>query len=108
MREYFINDRVANKKYKFASNYIKTTKYNALTFLPLSILFQFKRFANIYFLIISILCAFTAISPFNPYSSGIPFLFVVLCSVFREGVEDYARYRSDRGKFKILKCTFRI
>ncbi len=96
MREFFINDSPANKAYEFDSNYIKTTKYNALTFLPLSILFQFKRFANIYFLGISILSAIPSISPFNPWSSGAPFVFVVLCSVFRDGVEDFSRYKSDK------------
>lgn len=38
-REFFISDPPANKEFRFDSNYIKTTKYNALTFLPLSILF---------------------------------------------------------------------
>ena len=48
MREFFIGspDPKANEQYRFDSNYIKTTKYNALSFLPFSILFQFKRFAN--------------------------------------------------------------
>jgi hypothetical protein len=57
MRELVINDRQANKEKRFSSNYIKTTKFNALTFLPLSLLLQFKRFANIYFLLIAILAA---------------------------------------------------
>jgi Phospholipid-translocating ATPase N-terminal len=97
MREFFIGgDSKANDQYRFDTNYIKTTKYNALTFLPLSILFQFKRFANIYFLGVSILSAIPSISPFSPLSSGVPFVFVLLCSVFRDGVEDYSRYRSDR------------
>ena len=97
MREFFIFDVQNNVKYKFASNYIKTTKYNAFSFFFLSLLFQFKRFANIYFLMISIMCAFPAISPYNPFSSGIPFAFVVLVSVFRDGIEDYLRYKSDKG-----------
>lgn len=97
MREFFINDPPGNIKYEFDTNYIKTTKYNALTFLPLSILYQFTRFANIYFLGISILCFFPSISPFSPLSSGVPFLFVLLCSVFRDGLEDYSRYKSDKG-----------
>ena len=96
MREFFINDSAANLPSRFDTNYIKTTKYNALTFLPLSILFQFKRFANIYFLGISILSAIPSISPFNPLSSGVPFVFVVLCSVFRDGLEDFSRYKSDK------------
>ena len=95
-REFFICDPPGNKEFRFDSNYIKTTKYNALTFLPLSILFQFKRFANIYFLGISVLSCFPSISPFNPLSSGVPFVFVVLCSVFRDGLEDFSRYKSDK------------
>ena len=97
MRELFINDREANKPAKFASNYIKTTKYNALTFFPLALLFQFKRLANVYFLIISILSAFPSISPYSPASAFAPFLFVLMISIVREGFEDFARYRSDRG-----------
>lgn len=105
MREFFIGgDSKANETYRFDSNYIKTTKYNALTFLPLSILFQFKRFANIYFLGVSILSAIPSISPFSPLSSGIPFVFVLLCSVFRDGLEDFSRYRSDKETNR-QKCT---
>ena len=99
MRELYINDRSANAPKRFLTNYIKTTKYNAFTFFPLALLFQFKRFANIYFLIITILCAFPDISPFNPASASVPFIFVILVSVFREGVEDLGRYRSDKGKY---------
>ena len=42
------------------------------------------------------LSAFPSISPFNPLSSSVPFVFVVLCSVFRDGVEDFSRYKSDK------------
>jgi phospholipid-transporting ATPase len=45
---------------------------------------------------ISVLSAFPSISPFNPLSSSVPFVFVVLCSVFRDGVEDFSRYKSDK------------
>ena len=33
------------------SNYIRTTKYTMLSFLPVSFMYQFKREANIYFLL---------------------------------------------------------
>ena len=39
------------------------------------------------------------ISPFDPISAFAPFIIVVMISVVREGIEDLARYRSDRGKF---------
>ncbi|CDW77273.1 phospholipid-translocating p-type flippase family [Stylonychia lemnae] len=92
---------------RFASNYIKTTKYNALSYLPLSLLYQFKRFANIYFLLISILSFFPSISPFSALSSTLPFAFVVMVSVFREGVEDLARYKQDReiNRVKVQKVN---
>lgn len=99
MRDLYVNDRQANLPKRFDSNYIKTTKYNAITFLPLALLFQFKRFANIYFLAVSILCAFPSISPFNPASAFAPFIFVIMVSVFREGIEDWGRYKSDKGKY---------
>jgi hypothetical protein len=37
----------------FANNYISTTKYNLLSFLPLNLFEQFRRIANVYFLIVS-------------------------------------------------------
>ena len=36
---------------KYKSNRIKTSKYNLITFLPISIFEQFRRVANFYFLI---------------------------------------------------------
>jgi phospholipid-transporting ATPase len=45
-REIFLNaDESKNKG--FPSNYVKTTKYTILTFLPLSLFIQFTRIANI-------------------------------------------------------------
>ena len=34
----------------YPSNFIRTSKYTALNFMPKSLLAQFRRFANIYFL----------------------------------------------------------
>jgi len=98
MRDLAVNDRPTNVPRGFQSNYIKTTKYNFFSFLPLSILFQFKRFANCYFLLVTVLCCFPSVSPFAPISAIAPFVFVIFVSVIREGVEDFMRYRSDRGK----------
>ena len=78
----------------FESNYISTTKYNTFTFLPLSLMLQFKRYANIYFLFMAILQS-TPLSPLNPFSSIAPLVFVISLSVIREGFEDISRHRSD-------------
>jgi phospholipid-transporting ATPase len=61
----------------------------------LSLLFQFKRAANIYFLIISILTAQT----FSPKSMGSmigTFAAVLVFTMLKEAFEDFQRYKSDR------------
>jgi phospholipid-transporting ATPase len=35
------------------SNVVRTSKYNVFTFIPLNLMSQFKKMANVYFLIIS-------------------------------------------------------
>jgi magnesium-transporting ATPase (P-type) len=84
------------EKGKYRSNYISTTKYNLLTFLPLALILQFKRYANIYFLVEAILQSIPLISPLNPASAVAPLAFVLGLSMLREGVEDYRRWRSDQ------------
>lgn len=37
------------------------------------------------------------ISPLSPISAVAPLIFVVVLALFREGYEDYLRYRSDRS-----------
>ncbi|CAI2359865.1 unnamed protein product [Moneuplotes crassus] len=80
----------------YPSNYIKTTKYNIFTFVPVSLLVQFFRIANIYFLIICILTLIPTISTLTPLTAILPLVFVLLVSMIREGIEDYYRYKSDK------------
>ena len=90
-----IGDNEENKKH-YPSNYIRTTKYTALTFLPLALFNQFKRYANIYFLFVAILQSIPAISPLSPISSWAPLIFVISLSIIREAFEDLTRYKSDK------------
>ena len=86
--------RVSAEKPK--SNYISTTKYNIITFIPLALLLQFKRYANIYFLFSAILQSIPLISPLSPISAIAPLTFVLALSMVREGFEDYKRWKSDQ------------
>lgn len=95
-RVIFLNDDARNAKYPYKSNYIKTTRYNFITFLPVALFKQFLRVANVYFLIIAILQSIPAISPLSPYTAYLPLAFVLVVSLIREGIEDYRRYRSDK------------
>ena len=98
MRIFHLNDHDRNLSYNFKSNYIRTTKYSAITFLPVCLLNQFKRLANIYFLIMAILQSISIISPLNPTTAILPLAFVIAVSMLREGIEDYMRYSADKSK----------
>ena len=73
-----------------SSNSISTTKYNLLTFLPKSLFEQFRRVANVYFLV----SAGIAYSPLAAYSSAsaiAPLIFVIVATMLKEAVEDWRR-----------------
>ena len=53
--EFFINDNLKNKRYYLKDNLITTTKYNMFTFIPKSLLYQFCRLSNVYFLFTAII-----------------------------------------------------
>jgi len=106
----YINNAEQNRPFKYCSNYISTTKYNAITFLPVCILEQFSRLANAYFLLIGILCGVPAVSPYTgsgAYSTLAALFFVVGVSIVKEGIEDWKRYLNDKDmnskKTKVLR-----
>ena len=83
-------------KAAFKDNRIITSKYNLLTFLPLNLMLQFSKFANLYFLVLTIMECFPLISD----SGGVPVLamplgFVVGISMIKDVYEDYLRHKSD-------------
>lgn len=76
------------------ANSISTTKYNVFTFLPKSLFEQFRRVANVYFL----LSAGLAYSPLAPYSSTsaiLPLVIVILATMVKEAIEDWRRNQQD-------------
>lgn len=79
------------KPYKYPNNYISTTKYNVVSFLPKALFEQFRRVANLYFLLAAILSA-TSLAPFTPTSMIAPLVFVVGLSMIKEAVEDWSRF----------------
>lgn len=88
------NLRKINKKL-YKTNRISTTKYNVLTFIPKSLLIQFRRAANIYFLIISIL-TFMPFSPKSPITMTGTFAIVLVFTMIKEAWEDIKRYKQDK------------
>ncbi|XP_057948489.1 phospholipid-transporting ATPase 3 isoform X2 [Malania oleifera] len=95
-RTIYCNDREANLIVKFKGNSISTTKYNVLTFLPKGLFEQFRRVANLYFLMISILSV-TPISPVQPITNMVPLGLVLFISLVKEAFEDWKRFQNDKG-----------
>mgnify|MGYP001095323020 CR=1 FL=1 len=81
----------------FASNFIKTSKYRWWDFLPLNLFEQFRRIANLYFLIIVIIQLIPGVSPFPIYSSLIPLLIILAVTAIKEAKEDWNRHRADHA-----------
>ncbi len=99
-RQIFFNDDESNaqqgERLKYASNVIVTSTYTLLTFLPLNMFEQFRKVANLYFLIVVILQLFPSISPVRPIGSIGALAFVIGVSAVRSAVEDIRRHRDDR------------
>eukprot|EP00606_Chrysophyceae_sp_TOSAG23-5_P000761 GSChrysophyteH2.ASY1.ANO1.1337.1 assembled CDS len=84
------------------SNSISTTKYTVLSWLPISLMDQFKRVANVYFLLISVLMLIGKYAPtifqtpLDPWSTIMTFIFVLGVTCIKEGNEDLKRAQNDR------------
>eukprot|EP00268_Persea_americana_P043553 TRINITY_DN4382_c0_g1_i1.p1 TRINITY_DN4382_c0_g1~~TRINITY_DN4382_c0_g1_i1.p1 ORF type:complete len:1225 (+),score=236.00 TRINITY_DN4382_c0_g1_i1:478-4152(+) len=95
-RVVYCNQPRAHRKtpLKYPSNYISTTKYNIVSFLPKAIFEQFRRVANLYFLLAAIL-SLTPVTPFSAVSMIAPLAFVVGLSMAKEALEDWRRFIQD-------------
>ncbi|KAF9147424.1 ATPase class I type 8B member 4, partial [Linnemannia schmuckeri] len=82
-----LDPQTRKPRYKYPTNNIKTTKYTLLTFLPVNLLFQFKRFYNIYFLCAAIfVCAEPSLSPVTEI---LPLTLVLTITAVKDALEDY-------------------
>ena len=93
---YGLNNPNLDMNRDYPNNRIQTTKYSIVTWAPKSLIMQFKRAANIYFLIVTIL-TFLSFSPVEPASMIATFIFVLACTMVKEAIEDYGRYLQDKA-----------
>ena len=71
------------------NNYIKTSKYSILTFLPLNLFEQFQRLANFYFLCLLVLQMIPVISSLTPITTGIPLIGVLALTAIKDAYDDF-------------------
>ncbi|CBI34914.3 unnamed protein product, partial [Vitis vinifera] len=78
----------------YRGNYVSTTKYTAVNFLPKSLFEQFRRVANIYFLVVACV-SFSPLAPYSALSVLAPLLVVIGATMAKEAVEDWRRRKQD-------------
>jgi len=94
-RTIYVNNAARNKVFKYLDNSISTTKYTPLTFLPKNLFEQFKRLANFWFLIVTLINLIPGVAPISPWASVIPLAFVLCVTAVKEAYEDIRRWKSD-------------
>jgi phospholipid-translocating ATPase len=75
---------------KYRGNYVSTTKYTLANFVAKSLFEQFRRVANIYFLVVACV-SFSPLAPYSALSVLGPLLLVIGATMAKEGVEDWRR-----------------
>jgi len=100
----FFNDPKRNEIQFIGTNYIRTSKYTILTFLPMNLLEQFRRVANIYFLLNAVIAAIPGVSPILPITAALPLIFVLSVAAIKDGFEDYQRHQQD-DKANSMPCN---
>jgi len=89
-------EKISPIQLSYAGNKISTTRYNLITYIPVSLFIQFYRVTNIFYVINGILQTIPSIRTNSPIASLVPMAFVVLLGMLREGLADIRRWREDR------------
>ncbi|XP_075042749.1 phospholipid-transporting ATPase ID-like [Mixophyes fleayi] len=89
------NDREFNLKFQYATNAIKTSKYNVFTFLPLNLFEQFQRVANAYFVFLLVLQLIPQVSSLSWFTTVVPLVLVLTVSAVKDATDDFYRHKSD-------------
>lgn len=81
----------------FMGNRISTAKYNLITFTFKFLYEQFRKYGNVFFLIICLLQQIPNVSPTGRYTTLVPFIIILTVSAIKEIFEDIKRHRADHG-----------
>eukprot|EP00211_Chloroparvula_japonica_P013344 CAMPEP_0119134402 /NCGR_PEP_ID=MMETSP1310-20130426/16790_1 /TAXON_ID=464262 /ORGANISM="Genus nov. species nov., Strain RCC2339" /LENGTH=111 /DNA_ID=CAMNT_0007125193 /DNA_START=212 /DNA_END=544 /DNA_ORIENTATION=- len=91
-RTVYANDAQRNARTAYPSNYVRTTRYSLLTFIPLNLWEQLHRLANVFFVVVMVL----SLTPLSPVGAA-PQIMAVSCimgfQMLKDLYEDWKRYR---------------
>lgn len=79
----------------YPSNAVSSTKYTIWSFLPLTILFQLTKFANLFYIVNAVLQSIPAVSTNNPLVTYVLLLYVVVLGILKEAFTEYGRMKQD-------------
>eukprot|EP01035_Chromulina_nebulosa_P018205 gene18205-23867_t len=84
----------------YPKNIVITSRYTIISFIPKCLLEQFRRLANVYFLVVGGIAAVGAYTNYfdtsvAPEGILLPMLAVISISMIKEGIEDTKRHRKD-------------
>ena len=81
---------------RYPPNTVKNQKYNAVTFLPLTLYGQFKFFFNLYFLLVALSQLIPALRIGYVFTYFAPLSFVLLVTLSKEAYDDWKRFLRDQ------------
>ena len=71
------------------NNYIQTSKYTLLSFVPVNLIEQFQRLANFYFLCLLVLQFIPTISSLTPVTTAVPLIGVLALTAIKDAYDDF-------------------
>lgn len=83
--------------HKYCTNEISTAKYSVISFLPKFLFEQFRRYANIFFLVVALMQQIPNVSPTGRFTTVVPLTIIIIVSALKELVEDFKRHVADRS-----------
>ncbi|KPI88429.1 putative Phospholipid transporting ATPase-like protein [Leptomonas seymouri] len=97
-----------NHQRKFPDNSIRTAKYTLVSGLPLSLLYQFYKISNFYFLLVMVITLVPGASPINPFSSVVPLCIVLGAGIIKDLWEDWKRRKADQKANEMTVYVLRV
>lgn len=95
-RQIYLMNHQQNSQFSYYGNHISTTKYNFATFLPKFLFEQFSKYANLFFLITSVIQQVPNVSPTNRFTTIGTLIIVLTVSAIKEIMEDIKRANADK------------
>ncbi|KNC97846.1 phospholipid-translocating P-type ATPase, flippase [Spizellomyces punctatus DAOM BR117] len=88
-------DHLGRPHQHWTGNKVRTSKYTPLTFVPKNLAEQFRRLANVYFLMTVILQIFPMFGVASPILAAMPLIVILTVTGIKDGFEDWKRHKTD-------------